>query len=186
LCSQPLSDTSIHADPYRYTTNDSEAAPTINPTTAGELPITPELKNAFLSSLQSLNITLRFFSGSWDTFDPLHTAGPGGYDLVLTSETIYRTDSLEPLINLMQAACTGNPPSTLEHLVSSLHVTDTPPTQAKKAEYICLVAAKVLYFGVGGGVSDFLQAVEGRKARVDTVLERKAGVGRKIMRVLWP
>ncbi|KAF8166259.1 hypothetical protein BJ912DRAFT_1034892 [Pholiota molesta] len=146
----------------------------------------PELKNTFLSSLQSLNITLRFFSGSWDTFDPLQTAGPGGYDLVLTAETIYRTDSLEPLINLMQAACTGNPPSTLENLVSSLHVTDTPPTQAKKAEYICLVAAKVLYFGVGGGVSDFLQAVERRKARVDTVLERKAGVGRKIMRVLWP
>lgn len=52
-------------------------------------------------------------------------------------------------------------------------------------ERLCLVAAKVLYFGVGGGVSDFLRAVVATKARVETVLERKEGVGRKVMRVWW-
>lgn len=48
----------------------------------------------------------------------------------------------------------------------------------------CLVAAKVLYFGVGGGVSDFMGFVERNgygKARV--VWERKTGVGRVIMSV---
>ncbi|KAF9480933.1 hypothetical protein BDN70DRAFT_876955 [Pholiota conissans] len=177
--------TSIHADPYRYSINDTDAAPTIIPNTAGELPITPELKDAFLSSLKLLNITLRFFSGSWDTLNPLSTAGSSGYNIVLTSETIYRTDSLESLINLMQTACTGKAPPTLEGLVSSLQVTDPPTTPTKKSEYLCLVAAKVLYFGVGGGVSDFLQAVESQKGRVETVLERKAGIGRKIMHVSW-
>ncbi|KAF8962313.1 hypothetical protein BDZ97DRAFT_1662958 [Flammula alnicola] len=178
--------TSIHADPYRYTTNDSEIAPTIDPSTPGELPITPELKAAFLSSLQSLNITLRFFSGSWNTFDPIHTIGPAGYNTLLTSETIYRTDSLDPLLNLMQAACTGKPAATLEHLVSSLKVVEEPDSaEGPRPDYMCLVAAKVLYFGVGGGVSDFLKAVESRKGRVDTVLERKAGVGRKVMHVRW-
>lgn len=173
-------DTSIHADPYRYTTNDSEVAPTVGPKVAGELPITPELKEAFLASLESLNISLHFFSGSWDSFDPLKTAGPTGYDIVLTSETIYRTESLPPLLNLMASACTGRPTS-LEGIVSSLSIEESGSSK----DYLCLVAAKVLYFGVGGGVSDFVRAVEGRKGRIETVLERTAGVGRKIMRVWW-
>ncbi|KAF5318610.1 hypothetical protein D9619_010777 [Psilocybe cf. subviscida] len=172
--------TSIHADPYRYTTNDSEVAPTVGPKVAGELPITPELKEAFLASLESLNISLHFFSGSWDSFDPLKTAGPTGYDIVLSSETIYRTESLPPLLNLMASACTGRPTS-LEGIVSSLSIEESGSSK----DYLCLVAAKVLYFGVGGGVSDFVRAVEGRKGRIETVLERTAGVGRKIMRVWW-
>lgn len=149
--------------------NDDDMAPTIQPINAGELPITPELKTAFLKTLESLNITLRFFVGSWDTFSPLPTSADpvkaNKYDIILTSETIYRKESLRPLIDLMRRACLG-------------------PGE-KEASYLCLVAAKVLYFGVGGGVSDFLQAVEGEKATVDTVLERTAGVGRKIMRIRW-
>lgn len=173
-------DTSIHADPYRYTTNDTEVAPTIDPKAAGELPVTPELKEAFLASLAALNISLRFFSGSWDSFDPVKTAAPTGYDIVLTSETIYHTDSLLPLLNLMTAACTGRP-NLLEGIVSALSIGESDNPK----DYLCLVAAKVLYFGVGGGVSDFVHAVERRRGRVETVLERTAGVGRKIMRIRW-
>ncbi|KJA26922.1 hypothetical protein HYPSUDRAFT_132346 [Hypholoma sublateritium FD-334 SS-4] len=170
--------------PYRYTTNDSETAPTIDLNVPGEVIITPQLKSAFLESLASLNITLRFFSGSWDTFSPIETAGKSGYDVLLTSETIYRTESLGPLINLMHSACTGKAPPTLESLVSDLNISKSTPSESRPS--LCLVAAKVLYFGVGGGVSDFLQAIEGHKGRVETVLERRAGVGRKIMRVYWP
>jgi protein-histidine N-methyltransferase len=46
----------------------------------------------------------------------------------------------------------------------------------------CFVAAKVLYFGVGGGVSDFIDYIAKNdigKARV--VKERNVGVGRVIM-----
>ncbi len=150
----------------------------------GEVIITPQLKSAFLESLASLNINLRFFSGSWDTFNPLQTAGETGYDIILTSETIYRTESLGPLINLMHSACTGKPPPTLEGLVSNLNISESNSSESRP--YLCLVAAKVLYFGVGGGVSDFLEAVGGHKGRVETVLERTVGVGRKIMRVYWP
>ena len=77
----------------------------------------------------------------------------------------------------------GKPPPTLERLVSDLNISES--TSSENRPYLCLVAAKVLYFGVGGGVSDFLQAVDGHKGRVETVLERTAGVGRKIMRVYW-
>jgi len=53
--------------------------------------------------------------------------------------------------------------------------------------YLCLVAAKVLYFGVGGGVSEFVRTVEGSpwKGKVETVWEKIAGVGRSVMRIRW-
>jgi protein-histidine N-methyltransferase len=137
-------------------------------------------KKYFLALWESLNISFRFFSGFWNSFDPLKIAGPTGYDIVLTSETIYRTESLPPLLNLMASACTGKPTS-LEGIVSSLSIKES----GNPKDYLCLVAAKVLYFGVGGGVSDFVRAVEGRGGRIETVLERTAGVGRKIMRVQW-
>ncbi|KAF9445686.1 hypothetical protein P691DRAFT_709918 [Macrolepiota fuliginosa MF-IS2] len=131
-----------------------------------ELPITPALKSAFLTSLkEAYNITIRFFSGSWSSFTAqlpiLHSKA---FNLVLTSETIYRTDSLPSLVDTMRLACLPR----------------SADDDAIKGE--CLVAAKVLYFGVGGGVSDFVDFVESNgdaKARV--VKERKTGVGRVIL-----
>lgn len=147
-------------------------------TAPGELAITPGLKSAFLSSLLALNMTIRFFSGSWNTFDPACTIGSDCYNIILTSETIYQMDSLESLVDLMQAACTGE---TKESLSMSVEEVDSEAP----CPYHCLVAAKVLYFGVGGGVSEFLKSVERRKGRAKTVQERKVDVGRRIMRVEW-
>ncbi|KAF9517810.1 hypothetical protein BS47DRAFT_1371242 [Hydnum rufescens UP504] len=97
-----------------------------------DVEISPELIDAFCASLRSLHITLRFFTGSWKSLletktSVLHTM-VRPYDIVLTSETIYRQASLESLI--------GGPSW-------------------------CLVAAKVVYFGVGGGVNEFLRAING-------------------------
>jgi protein-histidine N-methyltransferase len=50
---------------------------------------------------------------------------------------------------------------------------------------LCLVAAKVLYFGVGGGVEGFVRAVEAEGGVVRTVWEHREGVGRRIMRIEW-
>jgi protein-histidine N-methyltransferase len=43
----------------------------------------------------------------------------------------------------------------------------------------------VLYFGVGGGVQEFVRAVEDERGTVHTVWEHREGVGRRIMRVEW-
>jgi len=51
-------------------------------------------------------------------------------------------------------------------------------------DYLCLVAAKVIYFGVGGGVKEFVEAVQ-ENGCVERVWERKEGVGRIIMRIIW-
>ncbi|RDB18695.1 Histidine protein methyltransferase 1 [Hypsizygus marmoreus] len=151
--------------------------------TPGDLRITSELKQAFLSSLAERNISLRFFSGSWDTFDVSNTGGK--YDVVLTSETIYRTDSLLALINLMQAA-SGPSGSIADGSQLSLI------PESGDSAYLCLVASKILYFGVGGGVSEFVGIVEGsnvrdgvKRGKVETVWELSTGVGRKVMRVQW-
>jgi protein-histidine N-methyltransferase len=169
--------------------NDSEIAPTLDITAPGELPITPNLKIAFLSSLAALNITIRFFSGSWNTFNPAGTIGSDCYNMILTSETIYRMDSLESLVDLMQAACIGKTKELLNDLISSSTIskksTEEEDTFGASCPYQCLVAAKVLYFGVGGGVLEFLKSIERRKGRAMTVQERKVGVGRKVLRVEW-
>ncbi|KAI6158035.1 hypothetical protein BKA82DRAFT_996383 [Pisolithus tinctorius] len=128
------------------------------------LNITPQLLDTFRKSLETYWVHIRLFSGSWESFD-LGITG-GRYDLVLTSETIYRLDSLPSLIHLMQRAC---------------HLDDD------SGQYLCLVAAKAVYFGVGGGVAEFTQCVEATNqgARVETVLEKKSGVNRKVMSVQW-
>ncbi|KAK7472509.1 hypothetical protein VKT23_000624 [Stygiomarasmius scandens] len=151
-----------------------------------EIPITPELKAAFEESLHEYRISLRFFSGSWSTFDFKSTGG--GYNVVLTSETIYRLDSLPSLLNLLFNAC--EPTVTSSGLQAGAPIDEAVSKLALSPSYLCLVAAKVFYFGVGGGTTEFVQAVENRekgggKATVRTVWERNIGVKRKIMQLSW-
>lgn len=75
-------------------------------------------------------------------------------------------DSLPSLVDTMKLAC---------------QVT-SDAAGVNKNRRTCLVAAKVLYFGVGGGVSDFVKFVEGNGfGKTQVVWERKTGVGRVIM-----
>ena len=96
-------------------------------------------------------------------------------------------DSLESLVDLMQAACIGKTKESLNNLISSSTISEksAEDTFGASCPYQCLVAAKVLYFGVGGGVLEFLKRIERRKGRAMTVQERKVGVGRKVIRVEW-
>ncbi|KAF8903025.1 hypothetical protein CPB85DRAFT_1377111 [Mucidula mucida] len=145
--------------PYRESAapllDDPEAElPPADPSSAADIPITPKLKAAFLASLKEYSINLRFSSGSWRTLIPDHR-----YDVVLTSETIYRSESVPPLVALLKSSCCPNT--------------------------ICLVAAKVFYFGVGGGIAAFIKAVKESSGDSKAVWERNAGVGRKILRIHW-
>ncbi|KAI0646621.1 hypothetical protein C8Q79DRAFT_963605 [Trametes meyenii] len=176
---------------------EAEPFPLADATEPGEIPITPALTAAFLKSLDDYGIHLRFFAGSWSAFD-VEQAG-GSYHMVLTSETIYRTDSLPSLVNLLQRA-SAVPPTisedatvALSDSTSRLSVSDQIDLQRLSGEpYLCLVAAKLVYFGVGGGVNEFVQAVEGsreqaivRRGDVRTIWERTHGVKRSIMQVKW-
>jgi protein-histidine N-methyltransferase len=163
-------------------------APVLDANVPGEVELALELKQAFVKSLEERHISLRFFAGGWSTFltsNPKARHTP--YNLVLSSETIYEVASLPILVSLLCAVSTrsatasdkGTPttPYTLEDLAGAMRISDGA---------LCLVAAKVLYFGVGGGVPDFTRAVKHDGGDLETLWDRKEGVGRVIMRVDWP
>ena len=85
-------------------------------------------------------------------------------DLVLTSETIYSLDSLPALVALLAR-------------YAKPHGTDQVGS--------VLVAAKVIYFGVGGGVESFKQTLAQMhpEATVETLHSVTKGVGRTVLSV---
>ncbi|KAF8500441.1 hypothetical protein F5888DRAFT_1610248 [Russula emetica] len=138
----------------------------------GGLTVTQGLLDAFTASLDAHKVRLCFFAGSWASLrEKLAHQGKPPYDIVLASETIYRPQSLDAFLSVLCTA-TAKP--------AAVAVSDEvvqPP--------LCLVAAKVLYFGVGGGVQGFVRAVEGENGTLRTVWEHREGVGRIIMQVEW-
>ncbi|KAL4888694.1 hypothetical protein BDV59DRAFT_136724 [Aspergillus ambiguus] len=136
-----------------------------------ELDVTPELLERFESDLAERGITVEFISGAWSpAFVDLVFASVAPSQrstVVLASETIYAPASLlafsETLLALLRR-------STENGGVSR-----------------ALVAAKKVYFGVGGGVDEFLavfRQVSGDglevKERVDVKSE---GVGRIVLEI---
>lgn len=190
-----------------------EPLPPTDPSSPGDLPLSPALIDAFKASLDEYGISLRFFSGAWEAFDPELTKQR--YDILLTSETIYRTDSLAALVDLMWRAYTasGSGEKTVQDLEKSAPQLSLQPQEDNKVDPgavnksvnqtfrsvrqgdlpICLVAAKLVYFGVGGGVTEFIRAVEkgepsscGRgRGSVEMIWKKEDGVKRVLMEVRW-
>ncbi|KAL4798182.1 hypothetical protein BDV19DRAFT_357218, partial [Aspergillus venezuelensis] len=134
----------------------------------GYLDITPELLSRFTADLSRRGITLNFISGAWSpSFVDLVFASPelsNARTLILASETIYSPASLgafsETLLELLRRS--------------------SGDTKA-------LIAAKKVYFGVGGGIDEFLGVIRGMSGSELVVEERKdvksEGVGRIILEV---
>ncbi|KAL3246937.1 hypothetical protein ABHI18_012572 [Aspergillus niger] len=138
------------------------------------LDITPTLIQSFQEDLSARGITISFISGAWSpAFVDLVFSQQESHSqtLVLASETIYSPASLgafsETLIALLRRAAV------------------TPGQQSG-----ALVAAKKVYFGVGGGVDEFLAVLggvagaQGVKVDVQERLDVKSeGVGRVVLGV---
>ncbi|USP79259.1 uncharacterized protein yc1106_06533 [Curvularia clavata] len=100
----------------------------------GDLYITPALLQAFKTALSNTGITLTFLSGSWAPTSSLLSLIPSSHDLntfILGSETIYSPASLTAFADAIVA------------LMGRVKMAKT------------LVAAKRVYFGVGGSVDGF-------------------------------
>lgn len=127
-----------------------------------DLDVTEVLRAGFTSDIHSLGITLDFISGGWgdDMLQLLSSSSPGSYDLVLGSETIYSPATTGLFTDVLLGALGKGGRG--------------------------LVAAKQIYFGVGGSVGDFVSGVEGRRAGWGCKIvreERDVGVGRSIVEV---
>ncbi|KAI4661801.1 uncharacterized protein J4E78_004591 [Alternaria triticimaculans] len=111
--------------------------PLLGPEESSELYITPEILSAFKKAMSETGITMTFISGSWTPVEKLLEMVPSSPDLntfILGSETIYSPASLtaftDAIVALMGRVKTGK----------------------------TMVAAKRVYFGVGGSVDGFREA----------------------------
>merc|ERR1711874_681166 len=104
----------------------------------------------------------RFFSGDWgslekDVLSKEILAEEDKFDLILTSETIYNVENQQKLVSIF------------ENFV--------------KVGGAVYVAAKVCYFGVGGGVRQFEKVVRAAGMTVDTVYKVDSGVNMEILEI---
>lgn len=138
----------------------------------GELELTGEVVEAFKIFLVSNQISLSFLSGGWSAefiellYEPEHTPSlPEDLQtLIIGAETIYSPFALA---------------SFSDTLLSLLRRErqDRPNGQAT-----AIVAAKRLYFGVGGSLDDFVDKMRGLGATVATLREETEGVRRGVVR----
>ncbi|KAI9681160.1 MAG: hypothetical protein M1817_002442 [Caeruleum heppii] len=147
-----------------------------------DLPLTPPLVQAFLSDLTHLGIGISCISGPWcPRFSSLITSSPppsppGGSKpskwrkLLLASETIYAPATIPAFTQVMTDFLCSE--SGVSPLNSESQVRDDRP----EVKATALVAAKSIYFGVGGGVDEFRREIE-RQGRSE------GGEGRRRMKV---
>lgn len=135
-----------------------------------ELDVTPELLEEFQRDLAKRGITIDFISGAWSpAFVDLTFSNPSGNrrTLVLASETIYSPLSLGAFT---------------ETLLELLRQSGTTESKSK-----ALIAAKKVYFGVGGGVDEFLAVLRNTSGDGMDVKElvdiKSEGVGRVVLEV---
>lgn len=136
-----------------------------------ELDVTPELIENFKNDLSRRGISIDFISGAWSPqFVDLAFSTPSAGDcrtLVLASETIYSPSSLTAFS---------------ETLLALLHRSTTASVRSR-----ALVAAKKVYFGVGGGVDEFLAVLRNACAdelevqRIEDI--QSEGVGRIVLEI---
>lgn len=136
-----------------------------------ELDITPELLEHFKTDLTRRGISIDFISGAWspEFVDLVFSSrSNGGYKtLIMASETIYSPASLrafsETLLSLMRQSSTA------------------------AAKSRALIAAKKVYFGVGGGVDEFLTVLKdvcGGELDVQQKVDvQSGGVGRVVLEI---
>lgn len=135
----------------------------------GELEITETILTAFTTALTAANITLSFLSGGWSSeFVELmyasRVANGKGRTLVLGAETIYSPFALASFSDTL-----------LEIL-----------RREKGAGAAAVIAAKRLYFGVGGSLDDFTDRMRTLGAVVGMVREETEGVRRGVVKCSLP
>ncbi|ODN82914.1 hypothetical protein L202_01164 [Cryptococcus amylolentus CBS 6039] len=159
----------------------------------GNLSLNEDLIAAFKSLLEERGIDVKFSHGHWEGLSKELEQQDEKYGLVLTAETIYSPESTPALIGVLREAI-GKQAGNVEHKqvqlesgLGSLSVQEAWAT-APLAEITrghALVAAKVLYFGVGGDLQTFVETVEKDGAQTSTVKHWSQGVGRKVVQVGW-
>ena len=135
----------------------------------GELDITEELLDSFQSWLHAIGLTIYGVSGPWGVqFSQFVDRILNNQStLILASETIYQPSSL------------------LAFTEVSMSLLKRSDIQVSRNQ--ALVAAKKVYFGVGGGVDEFLSCLEVAGGHASVRWDSgNTGVGRVILDIRLP
>lgn len=147
----------------------------------GELEINERVIGSFKSFLMSSNIALLFVSGGWSSdFVKIIYGDPsapsngnadgssGGHTLIMGAETIYSPFALTSFTDTLLAMLERERQGDASRLA------------------VAIVAAKRLYFGVGGSLDDFVDKIRGLGAVVSMMREETEGVRRGVVKCSLP
>lgn len=108
--------------------------------------------------IERLEENVQFYSGDWSKWSQL-TEKQDSFDIILTSETIYNPENQQKLLNCL--------------------------FDKLKPSGVALVAAKIYYFGVGGGLRQFEQLIEkDKRFKCKIVWLSNEGVNREIIELI--
>jgi protein-histidine N-methyltransferase len=135
----------------------------------GELDIDSGVLDEFLAALKKRGISLSFFSGAWSPefvrlVGESIGAGRSSRLTILGAETIYSPYALKSFAETLMGLLEG--------------ITGDEKT--------ALVAAKKVYFGVGGSMEDFCEMVRQKGSVVEQIREESDGVRRAVVEVKMP
>ena len=153
-------------------------APNIPLAEATDLDATPELLSAVREKLSRANIDVRAISGAW---------GTAFENLCSFPQSKGSTSETRPRTALFLASETIYSPASITSFTSTLLTLMRKAAAVENTHCIAYVAAKQFYFGVGGGIDDFLLAAQKFGASVQTVwssaVREASGDGRCIVEV---
>ena len=141
------------------------------PEPAGDLEITPDLLSRFIKDLSEKAIYISGISGTWN----------GAFtDLLVPFENSQRRSRIE---TIFLASETIYSPKSV-HAFTQVLLKALESAEETHGRGRAFVAAKKFYFGVGGGVDEFLKVLSELGGRGVTIWESKdEGVGRVIVEV---
>ncbi|KAL6858636.1 hypothetical protein J3F83DRAFT_717753 [Trichoderma novae-zelandiae] len=135
----------------------------------GELELSPGIAQAFEHFLSSSGIQLSFVSGAWSPefisclydLPAFSSESPAPRTLMVGAETIYSPFALQAFAQTVFAVLDRE--------------------KASGATAAAYVAAKRLYFGVGGSLDDFIEVARSKGATVSELREESEGVRRGVV-----
>jgi len=139
-----------------------------------ELDLTSELLQAFKDSLSSNQISLLFLSGAWS---------PEFVELLSNSVPTPLAEGVGDIYTLVMGAETIYSPFALESFAATLlAILQQERRSHPEGQSTAIVAAKRLYFGVGGSLDDFIDKMKALGTNVETLREETQGVRRGVVR----
>ncbi len=160
-----------------------------------DVEITRDLIEEFTTYLQDKHILIDAISGPWNEqficLLPYNAGAEAGWEshrLILASETIYSPSSLDAFALVLSAALqpgADHASARFDSRASRQGAAQLEAKQQGQPRVRALVASKKLYFGVGGGVDDFISRLEREHgSHVTTVGEHGSeGVKRCILEI---